>query len=214
MKKRRIKAVMRKPSRILATLFLAGVLSASAQDFVIGFDRSDYYTTVDVPVSIRVSIDPLFPARLFSYGVKLVYSPSLGLVIDPADIIVPPYIDFNGVLGPGALRGTGEGFAGVKGTVDVFTEPGQGYGESLLATFVVNGEKLGDYAFLIELYNTLGPTESIFIDNTGKVWDRNIRFGFAQFHVVPEPGSAFLIALGSLALILLGGIKPAQVKML
>jgi len=208
---------MRKPSRILTTLFLAGVLSASAQDYAIGFDQSDYYATVDEPVSIRVSIDPLVPARLFSYGVKLVYAPSLGLVIHPADIIVPPYIDFNGVLGPGALRGTGEGFAGVKGTVDVFTETGQGYGQSLLATFNVTGQKLGDYAFLLELYNTLGPTESIFVDNAGKVWDRNISFGIARFHVVPvvpEPSSVFLMAMGSLALILLGGIKPAQVKML
>ena len=130
---------------------------------------------------------------------------------------MPPYIDFNGVMGPGAFRGTGEGFAGVKGTVDVFSETGQGYGQSLLATFNVTGQKLGDYAFLLELYNTLGPTESIFVDNAGKVWDRNISFGIARFHVVtvvPEPGSVFLIGMGSLALILLGGIKPAQARML
>jgi hypothetical protein len=178
------------------------------QGIRIGFDQAAYTGRPGLPVAIGVELDSPVPAGLFSYGVVLFYDPVAGRVTDLNSIIVPPQLDFNGVAGPGAFKQVADGTAGAKGTVDFFAQSGtDAYTGRLLATFNFLPQTPGEYLLSLTLFNTLGPTESIFIAGDGSKLDDIIGFGTARLEVIPEPTSLALLMWGGLAIFLKRSLK-------
>ncbi|MCL4179870.1 MAG: hypothetical protein KJ072_19255 [Verrucomicrobia bacterium] len=160
------------------------------------FDQEEYFLQPSSLAPVVVELGTVIPEGLFSFGVRLVYDPILGGVVNEDAILVPPALDYNGAQGPGALKAFGQGFAAVKGTVDALAFPAVYYGGSELATFNVTALTPGDYAVTLELYRTLGPAENIFVSGAGVTLDSQIRFGTAILHVVPEPAAGLLAMVG------------------
>lgn len=171
--------------------------------FDVRFDKSEYVVMPASHTAVKIELGSAIPEGLFSYGVRLVYDSILGRMVNEDDIFVPPPIDYNGAQGPGAIRAVGGGFAAVKGTVDALSIPAVYYAGTELVTFNVAALIPGDYTLSLELYRTLGPTESVFVSGSGVVLDSQLRFGTAVLHVVPEPASVFLVGSGLLGMLLL-----------
>ena len=106
-------------------------------------------------------------------------------------------LDFDGVLGEGSRQGFGDDFAGVKGTVDVFADPVEYYEGLLLTTVNITYNLPGDYHIGLGIYNTLGPSESVFVTGNGTTLDDDLTFAGTQIIVVPEPGTMGLLLLAS-----------------
>lgn len=171
----------------LSLFWLAGPGVLRAQNLSLGFDQTDYATEVGQALMVSVQFASPPPAGLFSYGLKLTHEPDPFLVATKSAIMVPASLDFNGAAGPGAVKAIDPGFAGVKGTVDLFAAPIQYYPGSQLATFELHYQTPGHYNLGLEIFRTLGATESVFVDGNGGVLDNNITFGTAKVEVVPEP---------------------------
>lgn len=189
--------------RLAAVLCQAGLLlPLCGQGFVdVQFDRADYSVVPSSLTAVTIELGSAIPEGLFSYGVRLVYDSILGRMVNENDIFVPPPLNYNGAHGVGAIRAVGEGFAAVKGTVDALAIPAVYYVGTELVTFNILALTPGDYTVSLELYRTLGPTESVFVSGTGAVLDSQLRFGTAVIHVVPEPACSVLAGGG-----LLGGL--------
>ncbi|MFO1499877.1 MAG: hypothetical protein U1G07_16040 [Verrucomicrobiota bacterium] len=174
-------------------------MSSLAQGtFRVHFDQSSYRVSPDGSVAIGVLIDPVPLSGLFSYGMKVVFDDAFARVESASAISLPPPLDYNGVQGPGADRLVGSGFAAVKGTVNFELSPGQAYSGALLATFNVKnlvGAAGQSYPLSLELYRTLGPTESVFVTGAGETLDGQLAFGTTTIDVVPEPRAWFLVLL-------------------
>ena len=185
---------------IIWAIGVALPLSAVGQGtFRVRFDQTSYVVTPESTLTVGIVIDPTPLSGLFSYGMKVVFDEAFARVEAASAISVPPPLDFNGVLGPGADRSAGSGFGAVKGTVDFFLSPPQSYGGSLLANVsiknLVNEAGL-TYPLSIEIYRTLGPSESVFVNGAGQALDSQVTFGSALVHVVPEPSGLVLMILG------------------
>jgi hypothetical protein len=170
--------------------------------FQVHFDQSRYTVSPGGTVQIGVVMESVPEVGLFSYGVRLV-SGSLAGVQGASGIVVPAPLDFNGVLGPGAIRLVENGAAGVKGTIDFFANPVQYYRGTLLATFLVkdlNGTIGTSDPLSLEIYRTLGGNESVFVDAAGSGMDSQIIFGSAVLDVVPEPRSQWLLLLSGVVI--------------
>lgn len=90
---------------------------------------------------------------------------------------------------------------GAKGTVDPSVLPPKGYTDSLLATFVLTDLSTkvgGSYPLQLELFRTLGATESVFVTAGGEQLDARLVFGSAMVDVIPEPSLVALVVLGLL----------------
>jgi hypothetical protein len=188
------------PKTIIWAIGVALPLSVVGQGtFRVRFDQTSYVVTPESTLTVGIVIDPAPLSGLFSYGMKVVFDEAFARVEAASAISVPPPLDFNGVLGPGADRSIGSGFAAVKGTVDFFLSPPQNYGGSLLANISVKNlvnEAGQTYPLSIEIYRTLGPSESVFVNGAGEALDRQLTFGTALVHVVPEPSGLVLMILG------------------
>jgi len=189
---------------ILISLPLGAAVSLLAEEVVVGFDRPLYVAQLNVPFRVGVEVQSTAPVGFFSFGVRLIFSPQMGQVPNQDLIYTPADLDYNGVLGRGALRETGDGYAAVKGTVDVFADPIRYYSGRSLAEFVLNCVNPGDYQLRLEIFRTLGPAEQVFIDATGLALDEQLRFATAQVVVIPEPAAVTLFVVG-LGLICLRG---------
>jgi hypothetical protein len=181
---------------VIAILVWGCVLSAWGQGVKIRFNQAEYTARPSESVSLGVELESALSEGLFSYGVLLVYDPVMGGVVDAASILVPPALNFDGVRGPGAFKQIGSGTAGVKGTVDFFAQSAEYYTGTALATFTVTPETPGEYQLMLKLFNTLGPTESIFVAGDGSKLDDQIGFSEARLVVIPEPGCWALLVLG------------------
>lgn len=197
---------MRTTTRVSAALcWGAFVVAASAQTIhTIGFDRDVYQITPGQTFLVTVAIEPSSLSGLFSYAVRLNMDDLRARVSGAAGISVPAALGFNGVEGAGALKAVGTGFAAVKGTVDFFASPVVYYSGSQLAIFTLTDRSatFGQYTLSLEGYNTLGPTESLFVDGAGTVLDKSITFGTATVNVVPEPSVVLLALFGGLVAVL------------
>jgi hypothetical protein len=189
---------------VLATAYTFAFSAWAQTNYVVQFDRQLYEVKLGETFLVDVLYEPASLAGLYSYAVKLSFDEVKAKVADLSSIGVPPALDFNGVLGHGAYRATGPGFAGVKGTIDFFAQPLNYYPGSLLASFAVTDRSLtpGQYTLSLSGFNTLGPTESLFVDGQGQVLDSAISFGTATVRVVPEPAILCLISVGGLGLAL------------
>jgi hypothetical protein len=170
-------------------------VDAADGSLTVGFEQPQYQVNVGQAFSVNVALPPL-PNGLFSYGIRL-NLPAGKVVGSTSDAaVVPLPINFNGTAGPGALRQITTDMIGVKGTVnfDAVLEPYKG---ALLTTFnLKNQAGVGEtYTLTLDLFRTLGPTETVFVDGLGVNLDSLITFGSASVTVVPEPSLAVILAL-------------------
>lgn len=172
--------------------------------FVLKFTQDRYFVGInDLVLEVSLVITPVPREGVVSYGVSLGFDPSV-FRVDPGSLHVPPELDFNGIVGPGALREVGPGYAAIKGTVDLLTANLVRYDASLIAVFglVPLRREIGLSGSLsLDLYRTLGPGESVFVGGDGSVYDSQLSFGTATFTFVPEPSATHLFGLGIGALL-------------
>lgn len=146
--------------------------------------------------AVIAEVDPV--DFLFSFGVVVfAEDPGSSDSISFDAVNVPPALDFDGVNGDGARIALEEGFAGAKGTVDVGLDPLVGYDAPRLATFTATFAQEGTFTLRPDLYNTLGPTEAIFVTLEGGVLDDSLTFETMSVTVIPEPRSLVLLLLAA-----------------
>ena len=170
-----------------------------AQERRVEFDEEAYSGSIGEPIELNIQFNAPIPNGLFSYGVRLEFDPASGRTDTVFEAVDP--LNFNGVLGEGALQDSGEDWVGIKGTVDIFQDPVNFYDDILVTTVHVTYDIPGDYNISLGIFNTLGPTEEIFVDGEGTVLDDNLSFGSARVTVIPEPTTWGLLLIGLLGLI-------------
>jgi hypothetical protein len=175
--------------------FSSRIVSAAEGSLTVGFDQSQYQVGPNDSFSVSVVLPPL-PNGLFSYGVQLALPQGKVQPAGSGSIVVPTPLDFNGTMGPGASRQVQADLLGVRGTVD-FGAVNAAYKGVLLTTFnLKNQAGAGQtYTLTLDIYRTLGPSETVFVDGLGTDLDSLLAFGSALVVVVPEPSVAALLAL-------------------
>jgi hypothetical protein len=190
----RVFGISRLISRVLLGFLGVSVMAVDGS-LKVGFEQPQYQVDVGQAFSVNVALPPL-PNGLFSYGIRL-NLPAGKVVASTSDAaVVPLPINFNGTAGPGALRQIATDLIGVKGTIN-FDAPLESYKGALLTTFnLKNQAGVGEtYTLTLDLFRTLGPTETVFVDGLGLNLDSLITFGSASVTVIPEPSVAVLLAL-------------------
>jgi hypothetical protein len=82
--------------------------------------------------------------------------------------------------------------------VDLSRNPIEMYQGTVLAEFQFRFTRPGIYDLSLDFFNTLGPTEQIFVNQDGMPIDNLIEFRPGQIQVVvPEPGSPLLLLAGA-----------------
>jgi hypothetical protein len=180
---------------ILTSLMLARV--PAAQTIAVRFDQPTYAVLPGQPFTVQVLLDsdprtsiadPL-TRGLFSYGVKLTFNPLSASIGSVNAIAVPSALDFDG-FDPGAQRAVGSGFAAVRGTINSTTFVP--YGGTVLASVVITDlPTSGPYTLGLQLYQTLGNSEQVFLDGSGAVLDNSIAFGSATVADGNRDGDAY-----------------------
>lgn len=192
-------ANLRLSNVVLGCLLLsAAICPGLASPYFVQFDRTRYDITPGEVFSVRLNMTPAPVPGLSSYGVAVTFPAVNTTVPTTADISVPAPLDFDGVLGSGAKKSVSAGFAGVKGTVDFSLNPLAPYLGSELASFQITDLGLGSYVLQSGFFNTLGPTEQIFVSGGGSVLDPEIIFGSAWVNyrplisiIAPTNGASF-----------------------
>jgi hypothetical protein len=168
--------------------------AVEADPVAVRFEQTSYQVVPNQAFTVNVFISP--PVNgLFSYGLRLAF-PSSAFSVASDAIVVPAPLDFNGVLGPGALKQVDLGGLGVKGTIRL--DPlARAYREALLATFNLDTKAVNpgqNFALGLEIFRTIGSTETVFVDGEGMPLDDRIAFGSAVVTIVPEPSCLRLLA--------------------
>ncbi len=179
--------------------FICIIATPSRAAVVVDFSQEGYLATPGETVLLEVEIafDPGGPEDLFSYGVRLLPASTNGLTVH--SIAVPPELDFRGVFGPGAMIDPDPGVLGAWGTIDVSTTPLVPYTGSLLVTYELSLDSVGDFDFTLDFYRIIGPTENVFVSGDGTPLDTLITFGSTTVRVVPGedfPPTVFARRLG------------------
>lgn len=174
-----------------------GTLPAPAK---LRFDQDAYTAAAKgSSVPLRILIEPPPVSGLFSFGVRVTFDPAYAFLDPVLGARVEQTLNFSGVGGAGAIVETGPGFIGVKGTLDVFAPALQPYLGDLLATIHLQNqaEPGTSYRVGLEIFRSVGPTETVFVDGTGRALDTRLSFGFADILVaIPEPAPLVLGLLG------------------
>jgi hypothetical protein len=172
---------------LLAALLPLWHASAGSVNYRIAFPQSHY----DVPglqeFQIPIRINPLPAAGLFSYGLITTVEGDNGLV---GIVTMNPLADlaFDGVLGAGSRGVAAEtGKFSSKGSVNVFLPDKANHLDPVLGNLSVAGLPDGNYTLRLAPYNTLGPTETIFVDGLNRSLDPQLEFGSATVAVISAP---------------------------
>lgn len=141
----------------------------------------NYLIRVSLDADILSSEFDSLTNGLFSYGVLLRFPPGAANLKSLDKIVVPPELDFNGISS-GAFKNNGQDYVGVKGNVDL--NSGSLYNGSLIAEFTMNDSSVETfYYFTVELFRTLGQTESLFINGDGEILDSLIEMSVVEIKV-------------------------------
>ena len=137
--------------------------------------------------STFVRINPVPAAGLFSYGLFCTVQGSNGLTGIVA-MTPPPALAFDGVLGAGSRGVTSiVGRYSGKGSVDILLPQKSNYPDSNLGSLSIAGLPGGDYSLSLGIYNTLGSTESVFVDGESRSLDSQLVLGSATLSVITAP---------------------------
>lgn len=182
----------------LTALLLASGITCSplVHGALVSFAQAEYI----VPVGQTLSLDVLIAfeqgdsaTNLFSFGVRVI--PAGGTPFALEGIEVDPDLNFFGSGGAAAFVDPVPGVLGAKGNVTNFQAPHTG---SVLATYKMRFTAVGSYTADLDFFNTLGPTEQIFVGGNGSVLDPEVRFSGTTINVIPEPHTVSLLALMAL----------------
>jgi hypothetical protein len=151
------------------------------------FPRPAYEILLGQEFIAPVRINPLPPAGLFSYGLIVTVEGPGGLVgittLSPQASL--GFDGLNGVGNRGVVADAGR-FAS-KGSADVFPSAKPNHTDPELGTIRVAGLPAGTYTLRLSTHNTLGPTESVFVDGQCRSLDERLAFGSAVLTVVAKP---------------------------
>jgi hypothetical protein len=181
-------------------LFLAACVAARAQTNVpVGFDRDRYDIFPGETFEVEIRLLATVTNGLSSFGVRVTGPATNASVLTPAAIGVAAELDHDGAHGPGAVRSVSNAIAAVKGTVNFYTATPVPFQGDALARFAVTDAGNSPYTLGLDFFNTLGPTEQIFVDGLGTVLDPFVTFGSAFINyrpnvtiTAPSNGSTFL----------------------
>lgn len=164
-------------------IFVGSLVGQAEGRVDVQFDRPQYLIKPGeiFPVAVRISLLP--GQSIASFGVQLLFDPSRAVV---AGVQVGGDLSFNGPRGDAPVVGVGEGFAAAKGTVRFAADSAHSTSNETLVTFLVRDLGNGPHELRLNFFNTLGPTEQVFVDSSGGVLDPEISFGTAQ--VLPVGG--------------------------
>jgi hypothetical protein len=173
----------------LFSCFLLGPLRACADatSYIVTFDRERYEMRVGDAFPVKVLINPLPPPGIFSFGVRMTLPSTNAEVVGAASVQAVTDLSFNGPRAFAPVIGTGPGFAAVKGTADFFRADRPASTNALLVTFLVHNLASEPYQIGLEFFNTLGPTEQIFVDGKGSVLDSHLSFSTAAVVPITTP---------------------------
>lgn len=197
---------------VRAAVALAVLLSLRIGDafgITVHFDQDVYYVSGPgevFPVQIlidgndRTHADDPIPEGLYSFATSVLFNPAKATTTGLADVAAAAALDNFGFF-PGALEQVAAGRASTKGNIDQLVDPLDPYDGTLLATIQLTNlaSAPDEYPLTLDFFNTLGPTEQMFLDGEGNVLDLAIQFGTAKVVVVPEPQSLVLAAMGMLS---------------
>lgn len=168
---------------LLAALLI--VASAQAQsspgptNYLVTFEREFYLIRGGETFPVQVFVAPRPPNDLYSFGVRLRIESTNAVIAGVGAIQVPASLSFDGPRAPAPVIAVGSNSAAVKGTVIFHTPTLRPATNGLLATFYVTDITPGPYQLTLEFFNTLGPSEQIFVDGAGVVLDPWITFTHA-----------------------------------
>jgi hypothetical protein len=169
--------------------------------FTVRLNQNRYAVQPGETFRVSALIDPVPAGGLFSFGVRILFEPADAQIASDQAIVIPAPLDFNGPAGVGALKVIVQGSAAVKGSVDPVLLPPRGYSDPILASFEITDISLApgrSYPLKLELFRTLGPTESVFVSGNGLPLDGNLAFGMATVEVVPEPRVLSLVLVSGM----------------
>lgn len=170
---------------------VAGRLAAAT----VRFELPEYTVAVGEFLDLRVLIDhdQGEPADLFSYGVRVeLLEPGAANLVT---LGLPLALDYDGVNGAPAAVDVDPAVLGAKGTINVFEMPQVPYTGSLLATYQMQFVQVGTVRLKLHPYNTLGPTEDIFVSGNGMSLDDFVVFRETEVNVIPEPAVTWAAVL-------------------
>jgi hypothetical protein len=162
------------------------VRTPSVPTFNVHFERDQYFISPEENTPVTVVIDPVPNGGLASFGVLLSFDPESASVVGVGGIEVNPELSFDGPRSDTPVVSVGRGVAGTKGTLRF--QPGsiKASTNRVLVTFLIRDLGKGPHRLQLSFFNTIGPTEQIFVDGSGGVIDSQIVFGSAE--VIPTGG--------------------------
>lgn len=172
---------------IILLLLSVGIHPAHGQSVNVGFPEPAYQIQLGQVFEAPVRMDPMPPAGLFSYGLIVTVEGTNGL-IGVTTLMPKSPLGFDGINGPGnrgVAAATGRFTS--KGTANMFPAEKPNHREPDLGKVSIAGLPGGTYTVRLGPYNTLGPTESIFVDGKCRDMDAMIAFGTTQITVVSQP---------------------------
>jgi hypothetical protein len=181
-----------KPRGLALFLCLSLTFCASAQ-VQVRFDQARYVINPGDKFQVQVLIDPIPAAGLSSFGVVVTAPDTNAETLGLTSIVAATNLDFNGVRGAGAVKSVGNSVAAIKGTVNFDLSPAQPSRQAVIATVTLQDLGMGSYAIRLAGFNTLGPTEQLFVDGGGAVLDPQITYGSAtvEYRAQQQPYAIF-----------------------
>jgi hypothetical protein len=183
-------------------LWMSGLLFInSLRSATVGFDQANYGVEAGAVFPVTVRISPNQAGGLYSFGVRLGFPSDRARVVSVGmnDVISELRNDGPRLTSP--VVGVGPGFAAAKGTAEFLSGLRPTSQRPELVTFQVQDLGLpGSYELTLDFFNTLGPTEQVFVDGNGGVLDSSIQFQRATVTRVARPelkGDILIIRTGS-----------------
>jgi hypothetical protein len=170
-----------------AALLCVPCAFAQSPTYRVEFPQAHYDVAALQEFTTPVRINPVPAAGLFSYGLVCSVEGSNGLT---GIVAMTPLstLAFDGVVGAGTRGVTSlSGKYTGKGSVDIQLPQKSNHTDPNLGTIAIAGLPAGNYTLSLGNYNTLGPTESVFVDGQSHSLDSQITFGSATLSVVASP---------------------------
>jgi hypothetical protein len=151
------------------------------------FAKATYTILAGQEFQTTIGLNPFPAPGLFSYGLIVTVEGNNGL-IGITSMTPQPALAFDGVMGPGSRGVSAEaGKFSAKGSVNILLPEKPNHSEPTLGTLTVAGLPEGSYTLRLATYNTLGPTETVFVDGLCRPLDSDLQFGTAALTVAGRP---------------------------
>lgn len=181
----------------LLVVFLVLAFAGRVSGQTVGFSQAVFFERVGNTFQTEISVSPLPASGLFSYGLVAEVKGTSGL-IGVVNLVPQAALRFDGVMGANERREVAGGIARVKGTVN-FQHPAKPpFLQSGIVTLSVSGLSAGAYRIRLSSWNTLGPTEQLFVDGSQQCFDPSLLFGVADLYIGDGSPEALINSIGQL----------------